>query len=150
MEYSFSRDDNDEPVAYLNMEAEAFGHWLNIEMGESNLDDLRDVFIATGKVLQGTLENFSHTGREFTLELNSDQARVSANALIAERGKSGDADFGDDNDSDDMADHSDDMADDNEYDDEALAGTDSGSSAHGGIEDFHELLCGWVVFLEEK
>jgi len=145
MEYSFSRDDNDDPVAYLNMEAEAFGHWLNIEMGESNLDDLRDVFIATGKVLQGTLENFSHTGREFTLELNADQARVRANALIADRGKSDDGDFGDDADSD-----SDDMADDNQYDEEALAGTDSGSSAHGGIEDFHELLCGWVVFLEEK
>ena len=144
MEYSFSRDDNDEPVAYLNMEAEAFGHWLNIEMGESNLDDLRDIFIATGKVLQGTLENFSHTGRELTLELNSDQARVRANALIAD-GKSDEADFGDDNDS-----TSDDMADDNQYDEDELGATDSGSSAHGGIEDFHELLCSWVVFLEEK
>ena len=85
MEYSFSRNDIGRPVAQLNMEAEAFSHWLNIEMSSGNTADLHKIAVAVAQLLAGQLWQFELEGREFYLQLNRQQASISANTVLQQR-----------------------------------------------------------------
>lgn len=139
MEYRFTHNDIGQAVAHLNMEAEAFAHWLNIEMGKSNLAALKKILKASEQIIGRTLWDFDYTGSEFNLELSRQNARICANSALA--GES--AEQGDFSETDNMDDEP-------AWDDDDVNETDMGLVAHCGIEDFRDLLSAWIGFLEEK
>ncbi|GEM_PF-431784 len=144
MEYSFSRNDLGRPVAQLNMEAEAFSHWLNIEMSSGNTADLHKIAVAVAQLLAGQLWQFEFEGREFHLQLNRQQANISANTVLQQRLESEQQDdFGLEYQDDDYED---------EYSDEyqELTETESGLVSSCGLEDFQQLLMAWISYLEVK
>lgn len=135
MEYSFSRDDIEQPIAQLNMEAEAFGHWLSIEMGERNMAQLSSLITVVAQLLAGEKWQYQLVGREFSLQLSRDQAVVQSNSIM-------------------QASESDAMEyDADEYDDglgemEMLSDAQSGLIASCGLEDFQQLLLAWYKYVE--
>ena len=136
MEYSFTHNDIGEPVAQLNMEAEAFGHWLNIEMSGADASALAKVVGAVEQLSTADIYQFECSGREFHLELSRHQARVSANALLEETP----------NDVHPEDDKPLDGWDVNDYDE--LAITSSGLVGSCGLEDFEQLITAWREFLQ--
>ncbi|MCJ8339463.1 MAG: YacL family protein [Pseudomonadales bacterium] len=144
MEYSFSRNDIDQPVARLNMEAEAFSHWLNIEMCSDNTADLQKIALAVAQLLAGQLWQFEFEGREFHLQLSRQQASISANTVLQQRLEAEQQDdFGCQSQDDDL---------DDEYSDEyqELSETESGLVSSCGLEDFQLLLMAWISYVEVK
>lgn len=142
VEYSFKRDDLDQPIAQLNMEAEAFGHWLSIEMTprhQYQLDRLRE---AVAQLLAGQRSDYQLQGMEFSLQLNRDQVLVQANT-VAQRMRSFDdcylnqSDYADI----DLDDHYVDS------DDEELSDASAGLVASCGLEDFRQLISAWSEFI---
>ncbi len=142
MEYSFKRDDIDQPIAALNMEAEAFGHWLSIEMGERNVSQVAQVIEAVSQLLAGSRWQYQLQGREFSLQLTRDQAVVQANALMQKEEHYGHAN--------ELADYLDDeFSAGGEFDDDdELAETSAGLSASSGLEDFGQLMRAWSDFIK--
>ncbi|MGB1237814.1 MAG: YacL family protein [Pseudomonadales bacterium] len=135
MEYSFTRDDLERPVARMNMEAEAFGHWLNIELaGAAATAQLEAIAHAVDALLIGQRWDYEWRGREFLLRLSRDRAEVVANALL-------------------QRDHFS-VADDEDIDSELLDdedvedGTGAGLSAHCGLQDFAQLIRAWRDYSE--
>ncbi|NRA19297.1 MAG: YacL family protein [Oceanospirillaceae bacterium] len=146
MEYRFTRNDLDQPVARLNMEAEAFSHWLNIEMGSTNLVTLKRLATAVSELLAGKRWQYELEGREFFLELSRVQATVSANSVLQQRSQAeGEPTAIDELDEYDEyeADFSD------EFDEGGYQETDSGLVASCGLDDFQTLLRAWVAYLED-
>ena len=137
MEYSFSRNDIGQPVAELNMEAEAFAHWLNIEMSTANFVELSKISEAIEQLFNAQIWQFECTGREFHLELNREQACVSANAVLQQ------------NDDFELSGEDEFDSEIEEYEQE-LAVTSSGLVASCGLEDFQQLLLAWIRFLQSE
>ncbi|NQZ32744.1 MAG: YacL family protein [Oceanospirillaceae bacterium] len=145
MEYRFTRNDLDQPVARLNMEAEAFSHWLNIEMGSSNLVALKKLATAISELLAGKLWQYDLEGREFYLELSRVQATVSANSVLQQRAQAeGEPD--EQSDVDEYDEYESEFSD--EFDEGGYQETDSGLVASCGLEDFETLILAWIVYLE--
>jgi len=138
VEYSFSRNDLDRAQAQLNMEAEAFGHWLSIEMSSHSEVQLQKIVVAIEQLLSRQLYEYEHTGREFHLTLNREGASVSANNLLDDNGN-----LPVFSESDDELEEFED-----EQDDE-LNDVHSGLVAHCGLEDFQLLIVAWIAFLQE-
>lgn len=138
MEYSFKRDDIDQPIAQLNMEAEAFGHWLSIEMGERNIYQVTEVIGAVAQLLEGSRWQYQLQGREFSLELTRDQALVKANALAQNEDR---FDFCDE--LDDELEGSDELDDEGE----SLGEASAGLIANSGLEDFGQLMNAWSDYI---
>ena len=138
MEYSFVRNDLNYPVARLNMEAEAFAHWLNIEMSRANDAQLQKIAIAVTELLQGRGWQFEFEGREFHLELNRQQALVSANRILEQQANM------------DQEEHEFDEQYDDEFSDEyqesELSDGAAGLVASCGLEDFKVLLLAWIDY----
>jgi uncharacterized protein YacL (UPF0231 family) len=138
MEYSFTRNDLNYPVARLNMEAEAFAHWLNIEMSRTNDAQLQKIAIAVTELLQGRGWQYDFSGREFHLELSRQQAIVSANAILEQR------------ESDDIEErefeeqYDDEFSDD--YEESELTDGAAGLTASCGLEDFNILILAWIEY----
>jgi len=133
MEYSFVRNDLNYPVARLNMEAEAFGHWLNIEMSRTNDAQLQKIAIAVAELLQGRGWQYEFAGREFHLELNRQQAIVSSNAILEQR------------ESEDIEEQYDDEFSD-DYEESELTDGAAGLTASCGLEDFNILVLAWIEY----
>jgi len=130
MEYSFTRNDFDDPVAKLNMEAEAFGHWLNIEMSRANDVELQKIAASVAELLKGLGWQHEFAGREFHLEIDRQQVTVSANALLEQRiteNPEFDEEFSDD-------------------EEDELSDGAAGLVASCGLEDFQILLLAWIEY----
>jgi uncharacterized protein YacL (UPF0231 family) len=141
VEYSFTRNDIGQPVARLNMEGEAFAHWLNIEMSSKHSHtQLAKIALAVEHLLVGTQWQYECEGREFFLELTRDQAIVKANAVIEQAdeltSEQDDYDF------------SSDEADEYPEDEQDLHVSESGLVASCGLEDFQQLLAAWIRYLQ--
>lgn len=145
MEYRFTRNDIDQPVARLNMEAEAFSHWLNIEMGNTNLVALKTLANAVSELLAGKLWQYELEGREFYLELSRVQATVSANSVLQHRAQA-EGEPGALDDQEEYDEYESEFSD--EFDEGGYQETDSGLVASCGLEDFQTLILAWIVYLE--
>ncbi len=144
VEYSFKRDDLDRPIAELSMEAEAFGHWLSIEMSERNVNQIAQVIEAVSQLLEGSRWQYELQGREFSLQLSRDQALVKANAVAqSEAGFSSGSVFAHDELDDDGLDSMDDLYD----EDDELADASAGLIASSGLEDFKQLMSAWSEYV---
>jgi uncharacterized protein YacL (UPF0231 family) len=139
VEYSFSRNDIDRAQAQLNMEAEAFGHWLSIEMSSHSEAQLQKIVVAIEQLHNRQLYEYEHAGREFHLTLNREGASVSANNLLDD---SFDLPAYSESD-DELAEQFDDQQDDE------LSDVHSGLVAHCGLEDFQLLIVAWIAFLQD-
>ncbi|MEH6444312.1 MAG: YacL family protein [Oceanospirillaceae bacterium] len=138
MEYSFTRNDIGQPVARLNMEGEAFAHWLNIEMSSKHSHtQLAKVALAVEQLLVGSQWQYECEGREFFLELTRDQAIVKANAVIEQ--------------ADELTSEQDDYefsSDEYAEDEQDFHVSESGLVASCGLEDFQQLLAAWIRYLQ--
>ncbi len=145
MEYSFFKNDYDRPQARLNMEAEAFAHWLSIEMSDNQQADLAKISAVLRQLIAGELYEYEYQGREFHLSLDRQQAKVSANSAcqsMAELQSENDvtqSDLEDEYLEDDFSD---------EYAEQGLNDNSSGLVASCGIEDFQQLLLAWAEYVE--
>jgi uncharacterized protein YacL (UPF0231 family) len=145
VEYSFTRNDIGQPVARLNMEGEAFAHWLNIEMSSKHSHtQLAKIALAVENLLVGTQWQYECEGREFFLELTRDQAIVKANAVIEQADEltieQDDYDF--------SIDEADGYVDDYGEGEQDLHVSESGLVASCGLEDFQQLLAAWIRYLQ--
>lgn len=134
MEYSFQRDDLDRPVATLNMEAEAFAHWLNIELaGSAAIADIAKLHCGIDQVRSGQCWQYEWPATEFHLTVSRTEVEVSANLLLQHSA------------------FDDAQAEDDGFDDEELpeGATSAGLAASSGLEDFIQLLDAWSDFLQQ-
>jgi uncharacterized protein YacL (UPF0231 family) len=141
VEYSFSMSDINRPQARLNMEAEAFGHWLSIEMASHSEVALENLALAIIQLRQGQFYEFEYQGREFLMHLNREQAVVTANTVLQN--------------SPEQLYHQESSLDDAEYSfEDSDDGSDyindnsSGLTASCGLEDFQRLLNAWISYLK--
>ncbi|QYJ76019.1 YacL family protein [Shewanella sp. FJAT-52076] len=81
MEYEFRRNGLDGSVmARFSMEHEVMGRWFGEELGDKPTATAT-VLAAISAIQAGELREWRLTGREFSLELDEEQARVYANVL---------------------------------------------------------------------
>ncbi|WP_372871436.1 YacL family protein [Shewanella sp.] len=123
MEYEFRRNGLDGSVlALFSMEHEVVGRWLGEELGDDR-DAIDEVLNAVDALLGGEISEWRKTGREFSIELDLEQARVYANVLGFEQ----------------------------EQDlDEGMALYDAELEAGCGLEDLQAVLKSWQQFLYES
>lgn len=119
MDYEFICQGDGRPVARLAMGQEAFGHWLNDEIGYS-CSRIDAVLQAIAQLALGEQEQWSLTGRVYSLHLDQEEAEVAANVVHFE--------FPDELEPE--------MA---YYDEEQMAGC--------GLEDLRRLLLAWQAFV---
>ena len=82
MEYEFLRDVTGVVKVRMSMGHEAIGHWFNDEVNE-NLALLDEVEAAVAEV-KGSLRQWQHVGREYTLLLDEEEVMIRANQLSIE------------------------------------------------------------------
>lgn len=123
MEYEFRRNGLDGSVlARFSMEHEVMGRWFGEELGD-NQTAITEVLTAIEALLNGGEREWRKTGREFSVELDIEQARVFANVL----GVSHD-----------------------EALDDGMALYDSELEASCGLEDLQTALTSWQQFLKDS
>lgn len=118
MEYDFSEGPYG-PEAHCSMGHEAIAYWLTQEV-KDDTTTIHSLLAAADKLRQGKGWDFSHEGTEYDLHLTRTDAIVTAHSLS----QNGDFDLEDDLEL---------------YDDE--------SAARCGLEDFVEVLEGWLEFV---
>lgn len=119
MEYEFSQDMLGAPVARFSMGHEAFGFWLEDELttAEASITELQSQLT---RIQQGRGWEFELQGREYSLVLSADEARVQANVLALAA---------------------------DELDETAMSLSEEGQIAACGLEDFEAMLLDWQQFL---
>lgn len=122
MDYEFLCEADGRPVARLAMGQEAFGHWLNDEIGYSR-GRMAQVLEAIAGLQAGNLEQWSLPGKGYSLHLDEEEAEVAANVLRF--------DFPEELEPDMVY-----------YDDEQMAGC--------GLADLQHLLSSWREFVEAE
>ncbi len=75
MEYEFRRDLYDQPEAIVEMEQALFGRWLGEELGQ-NRAQAEKILQQAARLLAEHRGQFDWHGRELSLQLDSDSARV--------------------------------------------------------------------------
>nr|WP_067293166.1 YacL family protein [Marinobacterium profundum] len=115
MEYTFGRDDIGRYFAEFSMGHEAFGHWLNDELGQ-NRQQLDSLLQTIDDLQQRKLREFELSGIEYCLWLTREEAQVRAHIL-------------------DESAPDDELAELSFYDDELQAGC--------GLDDFKAVLEAW-------
>lgn len=127
MDYEFTLDEYDRPIAEFSMGFEALGRWLTEELGseQHNIDDLLDIII---QLEQKRINSRQLFGEDSKLLIDQEQVEVMALAL----------EIGDDEDSDDKP-----ALPENTrlYDDE--------SYANCGLQDFKQALLSWQEFVQD-
>ncbi|UTW11323.1 YacL family protein [Marinobacterium rhizophilum] len=115
MEYTFGRDDIGRYFAEFSMGHEAFGRWLNEELGQDP-QRLEQLLSVIEQLHNRQIREYRLDGSEFSLELDREEVRVRAHSL------------------DDSADDTG-LEDLEFYDDELEAGC--------GLDDFRDVLKAW-------
>jgi len=118
MDYEFTLDEYDRPIAEFSMGFEALGNWLSQEVGndEQALDDLLNI---VQQLLQDRISERALYGKESQLQLN----RLEVKAMPLEL----DREFV-------LPEHT------HLYDDESYASC--------GLPDFHQALLSWQQFIQ--
>ncbi|MFT5690890.1 MAG: hypothetical protein ACI92E_000213 [Oceanicoccus sp.] len=127
MDYEFTLDEYDRPIAEFSMGFEALGRWLTEELGseQHNIDDLLDIVI---QLEQKRITSRQLFGEDSKLVIDQDQVEVMALALEIER--------------DEESDNVQTLPENTRlYDDE--------SYAHCGLQDFKQALLSWQEFVQE-
>ena len=124
MEFEFRRDVSGELQARFSMGSEAFGRWLQDEVGH-NSAVLIDIFRAIEELRSEERKTYQRSGSEYTIKLTLDEVEVfdtrvdfDAQELMDETAAADALDF---------------------YDEE--------SHACCGLDDFEEMLLEWKLFL---
>ena len=143
MDYQFSTDLYQQPVAKCSMEHEAFGHWLTDEIGK----DTTKLIKILKKIDQLESNNCKHavfSGTEFQLRLNQEDAIVFSSFL----GESPDDQLDDvdsalfNHDQNDLGSMG--------FDTDELSLDDQNGHAECGLEDFKDFLLSWQEFISNK
>ena len=105
---------------------------------------VQKIALAVAQLLAGQLWQFEFEGREFHLQLNRQQASISANTVLQQRLEAEQQD-------DVASEYQDDDLDDEYSDDyQELTATESGLVSSCGLEDFQLLLMAWISYVEVK
>lgn len=120
MEYEFLRDVTGLVKVRMSMGHEAIGHWFNDEANE-NPALLDEVEAAVAEV-KGSIRQWQHTGREYTLLLDEEEVMVRANQLNIE--------------GDEM--------------EEGMSYYDEESLSFCGVEDFLAVIAAYRAFLQGR
>lgn len=83
MEYDFTSDEKDHPLAVFSSGHTAFGCWFTDELG-SNAQRLEALLDIIAQLEAKTLYEYTDKGRTFSLQLNRDEVAVNANSLAVE------------------------------------------------------------------
>jgi len=118
MDYEYTLDEYDRPIAEFSMGFEALGNWFSQELGddEQALDELLSI---VQQLLQGRVSERALYGSESQLQLNTQEVEVMPLELDREFSPP-----------------------------EHTQLTDDGSYAHCGLPDFHQALLSWQQFLQ--
>ena len=120
MDYEFTFDEYDRPIAEFSMEHYAIGQWLSHELG-NNQQLLEEVLEGIEQLLAKRITHRQVDGREYLLRLSNEEAEIIDVALEHE-------------DPDELPEDT------HLYDDESYASR--------GLEDFKEMLESWSNFLD--
>lgn len=131
MDYEFTLDEYDRPIAEFSMGFEALGRWLTEELGadQHNIDDLLDIIIQLEQKRIGSRQLF---GEDSKLVIDREQVEVMALALEID---DSDVDGEDSDNSPTLPENT------RLYDDE--------SYAHCGLQDFKQALLSWQAFVQD-
>jgi len=124
VEYQFSYDEYDRPLADFSMEHQAIGYWLSSEVS-NNLSLCEEILTVVEQLLAGRIQQREFSGQQFQLLLSSEEAEVRDQALADEKEYAQD------------------------LPDESLELYDEESQAGCGLEDFLELMQSWFEFISE-
>ncbi|MDR6964123.1 YacL family protein [Shewanella putrefaciens] len=122
MEYEFRRNSlTGTFLATFSMDHEVLGQWFSEELGPE-LAKIQQVLDSVTEILSGKCESWQLIGRDLTLEIDREQARVYANVLGF----------------------------DEEYElEDAMSLYDAESEAYCGLEDFEQALLSWQAFVQK-
>ena len=120
MEYEFLRDITGVVKVRMTMGHEAVGHWFNDEVNENQT--LLDNVEAAIADVKGSVRQWQHVGKEYTLLLDEEEVMIRANKLNFE--------------GDEMEDGM------SYYDEESLA--------FCGVEDFLAVIAAYRAFLQGR
>ena len=123
LDYDFTRDIYGDVCAEFSMGHEALGYWVTHELG-TRQSSIQDIFSAIAQLQSHQRFEYELEGAEYNLLLSRENATVRAHAL--------DSEYGEDEPEEDM----------DLYDQE--------SSSSCGLDDFAEMLNGWLRFISDK
>lgn len=119
MDYDFSFDEYDRPVAEFSMGHEAIGTWFNDELGK-NEQRIEEIIEVLDQLVNRRIQQRHIEGSEFQLRMNQENIEVIALSLGLEVDE-------------ELPENT------NLYDDESFA--------ECGLEDFQEALISWQDFI---
>ncbi len=119
MDYDFTFDEYDKPVAEFSMGHEAIGSWFSEELG-SNQQRIEELIDIVDQLVHRRIQQRQVEGTEYQLKLNQEEVEVRALSLELEI----DEELPEDT---------------NLYDDESFA--------ECGLEDFQQALISWQEFI---
>lgn len=119
MDYDFSFDEYDKPVAEFSMGHEAMGSWFSDELG-ANQQRIEEIIDVVDQLINHRIEQRLIEGAEYQLRLNQEQAEVRSSSLDLDI----DEELPEDT---------------NLYDEESFA--------ECGLEDFQQVLTSWYEFI---
>ncbi len=119
MDYDFSFDEYDRPVAEFSMGHEAIGTWFNDELGK-NEQRIEEIIEVLDQLVNRRIQQRQIEGTEYNLRMNQENIEVIALSLGLEVDE-------------ELPENT------NLYDDESFA--------ECGLEDFQEALISWQEFI---
>jgi len=143
MDYQFSTDLYQHPIAKCSMEHEAFGHWLTDEIGR-NTAKLISILEKIDQLEHNHCKHAVFSGTEFQLKLNQEDAIVFSSFL----GESPE-DHMDDLDSP-MFNRGPNDFESMGFEADELSLDDQNGHAECGLEDFKDFLLSWQEFISNK
>lgn len=122
MEYEFRRNSlTGTYLASFSMDHEVLGQWFSEELGPE-LAKIQQVLDIIKEIQSGKRDSWRLIGKDFTLDLDEEQARIYANALGFEQ----------------------------DYElEEAMSLYNAESEAYCGLEDLEEALLSWYEFVQK-
>ncbi|ASF17011.1 YacL family protein [Shewanella xiamenensis] len=122
MEYEFRRNSlTGTYLASFSMDHEVLGQWFSEELGPE-LAKIQQVLDIIKEIQTGKRVSWRFIGKDITLDLDEEQARIYANALGFEQ----------------------------DYElEEAMSLYDAESEAYCGLEDLEEALLSWYEFVQK-
>ena len=122
MEYEFRRNSlTGTYLASFSMDHEVLGQWFSEELGPE-LAKIQQVLDIIKEIQTGKRVSWRFIGKDITLDLDEEQARIYANALGFEQ----------------------------DYElEEAMSLYDAESDAYCGLEDLEEALLSWYEFVQK-
>jgi len=126
VDFQLTTDDIGRPVAILDFEAEAFGHWLSSELaGSAAKLQVQQIISALEQLEARTRWDYYWQGQCFDLQVEDTEVTLAHHSVLQ-----GDELF-------------------DEYAEMELEDSDSGLMARCGLEDFTPLMLAWQRHLQE-